>query len=62
MPIQKLSRPGRWHGFVALADLRLDQLWVVYPGRRSFPLDDRIEAVGMNDLQHRLAAWDQRPS
>jgi predicted AAA+ superfamily ATPase len=47
---------------VALADLRLDQLWVVYPGRRSFPLDDRIEAVGMNDLPQRLAAWDQRPS
>jgi hypothetical protein len=65
-----VSRSGRRFGFefkhadapattrgmrVALADLELDQLWVVYPGRRSFPLDDRIEAVALHDLSERLA-------
>ena len=43
---------------VALADLELDQLWVVYPGRRSFPLDERIEAVALNDLGGRLAVLE----
>jgi len=30
---------------VAMADLKLDQLFVVYPGRAAFPLDESIEAV-----------------
>ena len=29
----------------ALADLRLDRLWVVYPGDAAYPLDDRIAAL-----------------
>ncbi len=68
-----IARGGRRFGFefkhadapsttrgmrVALADLRLDQLWVVYPGRRSFPLDDKIQAVGLADLPDRLKALD----
>ena len=51
---------GRRHGFeikysdaprrrrsmrTALADLALDHLWVVYPGSRSYPLDDDITVV-----------------
>lgn len=64
-----IARGGRRFGFefkhadassttrgmrVALADLKLEQLWVVYPGRRSFPLDDRIQAVGLGELPERL--------
>jgi predicted AAA+ superfamily ATPase len=30
---------------IALADLKLDQLLVVYPGRKSYALADRVEAV-----------------
>lgn len=31
----------------ALADLRLDRLYVVYPGEDRFPLHPRIEALGL---------------
>ncbi len=34
----------------ALEDLRLDQLYVVYPGSASFQMDSRIEALGITDL------------
>jgi predicted AAA+ superfamily ATPase len=30
---------------VAVQDLQLDQLWVVYPGRQEYPLDELITAV-----------------
>jgi hypothetical protein len=30
---------------VAMQDLRLDTLYVVYPGQHRFPLGDRMEAV-----------------
>ncbi len=32
---------------VALEDLRLDQLWVVYPGAHRIPLDAKITAVSL---------------
>jgi uncharacterized protein len=35
---------------VAMADLRLESLTVVYPGTESFPLAERIRAVGIADL------------
>lgn len=35
---------------VALHDLALDQLWVVYPGDHSYPLAKRITAVGLGQL------------
>jgi hypothetical protein len=28
-----------------MADLKLDRLWVVYPGEGRYPLNDRIEAL-----------------
>jgi predicted AAA+ superfamily ATPase len=34
----------------ALADLRLERLYVVYPGPHRFPLEDRIEAVPLQAL------------
>jgi len=38
---------------VAIADLGLDRLWIVYPGDEAYPLDDRISAIpvsGVPDL------------
>ena len=28
-----------------MADLKLDRLWVVYPGEGRYPLNDRMEAL-----------------
>ncbi len=56
---------GRRHGFEfkysdapgttksmrsALADLRLDRLWVIYPGDRSYELDERISVLPVGDV------------
>ncbi|NNN06951.1 MAG: ATP-binding protein [Elusimicrobia bacterium] len=35
---------------IALADLRLDSLTIVYPGDKSFRLDKRIDALGLSQL------------
>jgi hypothetical protein len=35
---------------IALADLKLDQLWVVHPGQRRHALDHGIEAIGLAEL------------
>ena len=40
---------------IALEDLSLARLLVVYPGPKSFPLDAKIEAVAVSDLPARLA-------
>lgn len=60
-----LQRRGRRFGFefkyadsprttksirVVMADLRLDRLWVVYPGSRRYPLDAKITALPLADL------------
>jgi len=34
----------------ALKDLRLDMLYVVYPGEETYPLDDRITALAVNEI------------
>jgi hypothetical protein len=39
---------------IALADLGLAHLYVVYPGRESYPLDDRISALAIGDLPARV--------
>lgn len=60
-----LIRRGRRYGFefkcadapgttksmrIALSDLDLERLWVLYPGRRSYTLDERIEALPLSKL------------
>jgi predicted AAA+ superfamily ATPase len=35
---------------IALKDLKLDKLFVVYPGEKSYPLGDRVEVVPLADL------------
>ena len=34
----------------ALADLRLDHLWVIYPGQRPYELDERISVLPVGDV------------
>lgn len=42
------------HG--VMTDLRLDQLWVVYPGENSYRLSERIRVVPLTGLGHALEA------
>ena len=39
----------------ALADLKLDRLWVVYPGTKRYSLNTRAEALGLADCRAELA-------
>jgi len=41
---------------IALEDLKLARLFVVYPGRQSYPLDDRIHVLSIMDLPKHLTA------
>ena len=36
---------------VALADLRLDRLWVVYPGSRPYELHEKISAIPLDGVK-----------
>ena len=72
-----VMRGGRRYGFecklsdapgttrsmrVALADLELEHLWVVYPGHEAYPLDDRISVLpiaGVPALARSLGAGAQ---
>lgn len=35
---------------IALEDLKLERLWVVYPGPTSYPMDEKIECVSVAEL------------
>ena len=35
---------------IAMADLKLDHLTVVYPGKETFPLDDKITAQDLESI------------
>lgn len=39
---------------IALQDLRLERAWIVYPGERSYPVHEKVEAVPLADLAERL--------
>ena len=43
----KTSRSMR----IAMEDLKLDMLYVIYPGSRSFALDDKIQALPLTDVR-----------
>jgi hypothetical protein len=36
---------------VALNDLQLDDLWVIYPGRHCFPVDEKITVLPLGKIQ-----------
>ena len=35
---------------IALKDLSLDQLYIIYPGAESYPITDRITAIPLPDI------------
>lgn len=37
---------------IALEDLKLDHLCVIFPGSRSFPMSDFIAACGLSDFKN----------
>ena len=39
---------------IAMADLRLDHLFVVHPGERTYPMQDRITAVAPADIDQAM--------
>ena len=39
---------------VVLADLKLDHLYIVYPGEERFPLAERVTAIGLADIRRGL--------
>ncbi len=41
---------------IALADLGLHRIFVVYPGKKSYALDDTIRLLSILDLPAQLAA------
>jgi predicted AAA+ superfamily ATPase len=45
---------------IALRDLKLDQLFVVYPGSQSLPLGQKAELASIRDLLARLAQFNQK--
>ena len=39
---------------VARADLKLRQMFLVHPGKKSYPLNEWAEALSIEDLQRRM--------
>jgi len=35
---------------IVMRDLKLDHLWVVYPGRTGYPLDEHIDCIALEQL------------
>lgn len=35
---------------IAMQDLKLERLWVVYPGKTGYPMDENIECVSLAEL------------
>lgn len=73
-----LTRRGRRYGFeckfadapgttrsmrVAMQDLGLTHLWVVYPGTEAYPLDDAISVLPVSDIPAlaRSFEWSEQP-
>lgn len=55
---KRTSSPGITRSMkTALADLRLDRLFVVYPGESSFDLAENVRAVGIGQLLQELPTW-----
>jgi hypothetical protein len=57
--------PGRTRSMlVAIQDLQLDRLWVVYPGDQEYSLDDKITVLPANsipDLRELFHKGEQAP-
>jgi len=54
--VKRTSAPSMTRSMhAALADLRLDRLWLVHAGDRSFPLGPKVTAVSWTEVVERLA-------
>lgn len=42
---------------IVMEDLKLDHLWVVYPGKDRFLLRGKIEAIGLQEVLKELGSW-----
>ena len=47
---------------IAMQDLKLERLWVVYPGKIGYPMDDQIECVPLAELSRIREALATGPS
>ncbi|MBT3220542.1 MAG: ATP-binding protein [Proteobacteria bacterium] len=56
---KRADAPARTRSMcIAVTDLHLDHLWAVYPGKHSYPLDERITALPLTELLSKdLAAY-----
>ena len=43
---------------VAIADLRLDQAWIVYPGNERYAVHDKVEVVPLAEIPQHLTFID----
>ena len=43
---------------IAMQDLKLERLWVVYPGKTGYPMDERIACVSLPELDTVKAALE----
>lgn len=48
--VPKISKSMR----IAIEDLKLECLYVVYPGNKSFELDEKIKLISLKDMPHTL--------
>lgn len=49
--------PGCTHALrTACDDLKLERLWIVYPGRRRYPIADGIDALPLDMLPEAIPA------
>lgn len=37
--------------YTALRDLKLERLWVIYPGEKGYPLHEKVECIGLSNLE-----------
>jgi len=40
---------------IALQDLQLKKAWIVYPGKESYPVDERVDVVPLGKILQELA-------
>ena len=45
---------------VALDDLKLEHLFVIYPGEKDYTLDDRIHVLALRHIERLTESWTSR--
>ena len=47
---------------VALKDLNLNRLYVIYPGEKSWPLHEKVQALPLSQIDDEIVAHGKTPS